>query len=71
MNEQLLKTSKANVLHSRKKLRKTLWRGGGHPMSIRCVTLHSVRDRRGAASLRHRNSTEITVLVCEQKSNLM
>ena len=50
---------------------KNLWRGGGHPMSIRCVTLHSVRDRRGAASLRHRNSTEITVLVCEQKSNLM
>ena len=45
--------------------------GGGHPMSIRCVTLHSVRDRRGAASLCHRNSTEITVLVCEQKSNLM
>ena len=53
------------------KTKKNLMEGWGHPMSIRCVTLHSVRDRRGAASLRHRNSTEITVLVCEQKSNLM
>ena len=29
MNEQLLKTSSANVVSSRKRLRKTLWRGGG------------------------------------------
>ena len=29
MNEQLLKTSRADVLSSRKKLRKTLWRVGG------------------------------------------
>ena len=33
MNEQPLKTSGADVLSSRKKLRKTLWEGGGwwHP----------------------------------------
>ena len=29
MNEQLLKTSGTDVLSSRKKLRKTLWEGGG------------------------------------------
>ena len=32
------------------------------------VTLH-LRDRRAAASLRYRNSTEITVLVCEQRKS--
>ena len=31
MNEQLLKTSGADVLSSRKKLRKTLWGSGIHP----------------------------------------
>ena len=34
---------------------------------IQNVTLN-FRDRRGAASLRYRNSTEITVLMCEQMS---
>ena len=34
--------------------------------AIRYVTLH-FRARRGAASLRHRNHAEITVLMCEQK----
>ena len=33
---------------------------------IQCVTLH-FRDRRGAASVRHRNRAALTVLVCEQK----
>ena len=30
------------------------------------MTLH-FKDRRGAASLRYRNRTEITVLMCEQE----
>ena len=34
MNEQLLKTSGTDVLSSRKKLRKTLWEGGGGRASI-------------------------------------
>ena len=34
---------------------------------IQNVTLN-FRDRRGAASLRYRNRTEITVLMCEQIS---
>ena len=34
--------------------------------SIQYVTLH-LRDRRGAASLRHRNRGATTVFVCEQK----
>ena len=34
---------------------------------IQNVTLN-FRDRRGAASLLYRNSTEITVLMCEQIS---
>ena len=33
---------------------------------IRCAALH-FRDRRGVASLRHRNRATTTVLVCEQK----
>ena len=33
---------------------------------IRYVTLH-LSDQRGAASLRHRNRAEITVLMCKQK----
>ena len=32
------------------------------------MTLH-FQDRHGVASLRHRNSTEITVLMCEQESH--
>ena len=32
MNEQLLETSGANVLSLRKKLRKTLWGSGTHPL---------------------------------------
>ena len=43
MNEQLLKTPGADVLSSRKKLRKTLWgRGGGElasPLHVRPVKL--------------------------------
>ena len=34
---------------------------------IQNVTLN-LRDRRGAASLRYRNRTEITVRMCEQMS---
>ena len=42
MNEQLLKTPGADVLSSRKKLRKTLWGGGGElasPLHVRPVKL--------------------------------
>ena len=37
---------------------------------IRYVTLH-FRERRGVASLRHRNGAEITALMCEQKPYLV
>ena len=37
---------------------------------IRYVTLH-FRDQRVAASLRHRNRAEITVLMCEQNPYLV
>ena len=41
MNEQLLKTPGADVLSSRKKLRKTLWGGGelASPLHVRLVKL--------------------------------
>ena len=37
---------------------------------IQCVTLH-FRDRRGAASVHHRNRAALTGLVCEQKPYLV
>ena len=54
MNKQLLKTSGANVLSSRKKLRKTLWRAGGGGGGIQCLSdvWRSTQFEIGAAQLR-------------------